>query len=296
MYLGLAVSQQRGVPMVFMNETAPEKVAELLLEHRPTALETHPNSFLEWEALADDPRRPLASVRYFNSTFDAIHPSTMHKLLHATDCKHPVFLQVYGQSECGPLVARTYRRRNALKADGRCQGYATPGMTKYRLVGRDGKRPSRATPGYIDVCTTGRALTYFGEQERFDAQVHDEWWRGGDVGYRTKWGCLHLLDREVDVIPTIGSALEVEDTVLRRLAELTEFVLVPGPDQEPVPVVCTRQDLPLDLDRWRAAVADLPEMSDPVEMRLADLPRTATAKIRRFELVRLLHERLASAT
>ncbi len=159
MYLGLAVPQMRGMPMVFMNESAPDKVAEVLLEHRPTVLETHPNSFLEWESLADDPRRPLASVRYFNSTFDAIHPSTMHKLLHATDARHPVLLQVYGQSECGPLVARTYRRRNALKADGRCQGYATPGRTKYRLVSRDGERPSRATPGYIDVDTTGRALS-----------------------------------------------------------------------------------------------------------------------------------------
>lgn len=296
MYLGLAVLQMRGMPMVFMNEAAPDKVAEMLLKHRPTVLETHPNSFLEWEAMADDPRRPLASVRYFNSTFDAIHPSTMHKLLHATDSRHPVFLQVYGQSECGPLVARTYRRRNALKADGRCQGYATPGMTKYRLVSRDGKRPSKATPGYIDVSTTGRALTYYGEQDRFDEQVHDEWWRGGDVGFRTKWGCLHLLDREVDVIPTIHSTLEVEDTVLKRLDELTEFVLVPGPKQEPVPVVCTRQDRPLDLDRWRAAVADLPEMNDPIEMRLSDLPRTATAKIRRFELVRQLHERLAPTT
>ncbi|GAA4804397.1 class I adenylate-forming enzyme family protein [Streptomyces ziwulingensis] len=295
MYLGLAVLQTRGMPMVFMNDASPAHVADILVKHRPGVLETHPNSFLEWEEMLSDPRRPISHVKYFNSTFDAIHPSTMHKFLHASDRRSPVFLQVYGQSECGPLAGRTYRRRNALKADGRCQGYPTPFMTKYRLVSRGGQRPTREHPGYIDVATAGRALTYYGEQERFDQQVVGEWWRGGDVGYRTKWGCLHLLDREVDVIPGIDSTLEVEDAVLHRLDELTELVVVPGPDRKPVPVVCTRGDKPLDQERWRTAVADQPALGEPVQRRLSDLPRTATAKIRRLELARQLAEELTPA-
>jgi acyl-coenzyme A synthetase/AMP-(fatty) acid ligase len=295
MYLGLAVLQMRGMPMVFMSDASPKHVADMLVRHRPGVLETHPNSFLEWEEMLDDPRRPISNVKYFNSTFDAIHPSTMHKFLHATDRRSPVFLQVYGQSECGPLAARTYRRRNALKADGRCQGYPTPGMTKYRLVSRGGAKPSKENPGYIDVATAGRALTYYGEQERFDKQVIGEWWRGGDVGYRTKWGCLHLLDREVDVIPGIDSTLEIEDALLHELDELTELVIVPGPDKRPVPVVCTRGDKPLDPERWQAAVADQPALCPPVQRRLSDLPRTATAKIRRLELARQLAETLAPA-
>ncbi|MFY1675608.1 AMP-binding protein [Streptomyces sp. WMMC905] len=288
MYLGLAVLQFRGMPMVFMDDASPKHVADVLVRHRPGVLETHPNSFLEWEAMLDDPRRPISNVKYFNSTFDAIHPSTMHKFLHATDRDHPVFLQVYGQSECGPLAARTYRRRNALKADGRCQGYPTPGMAKYRLVSRDGKPPTKESPGYIDVSTAGRALTYHGEAERFDKQVIGEWWRGGDVGYRTKWGCLHLLDREVDVIPGIDSTLEVEDAVLNRLEELTELVVVPGPDGRAVPVVCTRDDKPLDPTRWAVAIADQPPLAEPLHRTLAELPRTATAKIKRLELAGLL--------
>ncbi|MFI2379139.1 class I adenylate-forming enzyme family protein [Streptomyces sp. NPDC018964] len=292
MYLGLAVLQTRGMPMVFMNDGSPEHVADMLVRHRPGVLETHPNSFLEWEQMLDDPRRPISNVKYFNSTFDAIHPSTMHKFLHATDRRSPVFLQVYGQSECGPLAARTYRRRNALKADGRCQGYPTPFMTKYRLVPRNGEKPSKETPGYIDVATAGRALSYHGEQERFDRQVLGEWWRGGDVGYRTKWGCLHLLDREVDTIPGIESTLEIEDEVLHKLEELTELVIVPGPDRQPVPVVCTRGDEPLDVRRWKAAVAGHPALAAPVQRRLSDLPRTATMKIRRLELARQLAEQL----
>ncbi|MYT18963.1 long-chain acyl-CoA synthetase, partial [Streptomyces sp. SID7760] len=111
-------------------------------------------------------------------------------------------------------------------------------------------------------------------------------------GYRTKWGCLHLLDREVDQIPTIHSTLEVEDTVLHRLPELTELIIVPGPEKEPVPVVCTKDDAPLDLARWKRAIADQSTMADPIQMKLGELPRTATAKIKRLELARRLADQV----
>jgi hypothetical protein len=70
------------------------------------------------------------------------------------------------------------------------------------------------------------------------------------------------------------------------MPELTELVLVPGPRQEPVPVLCTRDDRPLDRARWDVAVADFPALAEPVQMSLDEVPRTATLKVRRLELVR----------
>ncbi|WP_432176791.1 class I adenylate-forming enzyme family protein [Streptomyces sp. Tue6028] len=290
MFLAMAVLLPRAFPVVLMEHGDPERTAELFARTRPGFLETHPNSFLEWEEIADDPRRPFANVKYFSSTFDAIHPGTMDRLLKASERRSPLFFQIYGQSECGPLVGRGYTRRNAHKANGRCLGYAMPGITRFRLTGRGGKRPSKANPGYIDVYTPGRAVTYYGEKERFEKQAIGDWWRGMDIGYRSKWGCLHLLDREVDHIPGVHSTLEVEDAVLARLPELTELVLVPGPRQEPVPVVSTRKDLPLDPERWRAAAADYPQLAAPVQLPLSELPRTATMKVQRIELARRLQE------
>ncbi|HEY5832481.1 class I adenylate-forming enzyme family protein [Streptomyces sp.] len=286
MFLALAVLLPRAMPLVIMNDSEPAKVADLFARTRPGFLETHPNSFMAWEELVDDARRPLSNVKYFSSTFDAIHPGTMDRLLQASDRRSPLFFQIYGQSECGPLVGRGYTKANAHKADGRCLGYAMPGITKYRVVPRDGHRPSREHPGYIEVFTPGRAVGYYGERDRFEQQERGLWWRGGDVGFRTRLGCLHLLDREVDVIPTIHSTLEFEDKVLARLPELTELVLIPGPDQEPVPVLCTRDDKPLDRTRWDEAVAEFPTLADPVQMSLDELPRTATMKVQRLELVR----------
>ncbi|GAA2357071.1 class I adenylate-forming enzyme family protein [Dactylosporangium salmoneum] len=291
LFTALAITLLRGFPLVVLADDDPRRVAELFAEVRPGVLEAHPNTFLRWEELATDPRRPLASVRYFSSTFDAIHPRTVHRMLHASAHRFPVFGQLYGQSEVGPIVARAFTRRRSPHTDGRCVGRPFPGMTGVRVVGRDGRRASADSPGFIEVRTDGRVLTYLGEQTRYDGQRTGRWWRMGDLGYRTRWGCLHLLDREVDEIPGFGSTLAAEDHLFTRLDELAEVIIVPGAEGAPVPVVCTKHDAPLDPAAWRAAVAGLPPLADPVQWRLADLPQTATTKIKRLELARLLAAR-----
>lgn len=293
MFAAMALALLKDLPVLLMNESDPATVATLFRRHRPGFIEALPNSLMEWEGLADDPRRPLASVKYFSSTFDAIHPRTMGRLLNASDRRGALFFQIYGQSEVGPAVGRAYFRRSAHKADGRCVGWAMPGSARVRVVSRDGSRPSETNPGFIEVAWVGLAKTYLGEQDRYDANRHGEWWRTGDVGYFTRFGCLHMLDREVDMIPGVRSILEVEDVVLSRLGELCELVVVPGPKAEPVPVVCTDEDRPLDRNRWRAAVADFPQLADPVHIPRGELPRTATLKVRRIELSRRLHAETA---
>jgi acyl-coenzyme A synthetase/AMP-(fatty) acid ligase len=291
----MSVCLSRALPVLLVNASDPDSIATLFLKHRPGFIEALPNSFMEWEELADDPRKPFASVKYFSSTFDAIHPRTISRLLNSSERRGPLFFQLYGQSEVGPAVGRPYFRWSAHRTNGRCVGYLVPGGPRVRTVSRNGKRPSKKNPGFIEVRGENLAKTYFGEEERFEANMHAGWWRTGDVGYRTWRGCLHLLDREADMIPGVDSNLEIEDLVMSRLAELIELVVVPGPRSEPIPVVCTSGDQPLDPDRWRMAVADFPHLADPIQVPLAELPRTATLKVRRTELSRRLHERTGQA-
>ncbi|MFB8144041.1 class I adenylate-forming enzyme family protein [Streptomyces parvus] len=286
-FAAMSLCLLQGMPPLLVREGAPDAVAGFFAERRPWLIEALPNSFLSWEELADDPRRPFASVKFFSSTFDAIHPRTVRRLLHASDHRAQ-FFQIYGQSEVGPAAGRPYYRRFAHRMDGRCVGYPLPGSARVRLVSRDGSRPSQRNPGYIEVRWDGIAKAYHGEQERYDANLRDGWWRTGDVGYRSAFGCLHMLDREFDAIPGVDSNLEIEDALLDELAELAEIVVVPGPDADAVPVVCTHRDEPLDPDRWRAATAAYPQLAEPVQIPLAELPRTATLKTRRVELSRRL--------
>jgi acyl-coenzyme A synthetase/AMP-(fatty) acid ligase len=291
-FAAMALCLYKAMPVLLVNNSDPDHVAGFFARHRPGLIEALPNSFLAWEGLANDPRRPFASVKYFSSTFDAIHPRTISRLLESSQRRAPLFFQIYGQSEVGPAIARPYFRRSVRRMDGRCVGYPMLGGPRVRVASRDGARPTKANPGFIEVRWKALLHSYLGEQDKFDANMHDGWWRMGDVGYRSRFGCLHMLDREVDVIPGVVSTLEIEDLVMSRLAELNEIVVVPGPRSEPIPVICTTQDQPLDLDRWRSAVADLPMLADPIQVPLAELPRTATLKVQRIELSRRLQERL----
>ncbi|MFB7653640.1 MULTISPECIES: class I adenylate-forming enzyme family protein [unclassified Streptomyces] len=288
LFTALAIALLRGFPVAVLADADAQRVARLFARLRPAVLEAHPNTYMSWEELARDPLAPLANVKFFSSTFDALHPRTVRTLIGASRRRSPRFGQIYGQSEVGPTVARSYGRHRSPEADGRCVGIPFPGMTAVRVVGRDGKRPGPSAPGFIEVSSDGRVRTYLGEPDRFERQADGRWWRMGDVGYRTRWGCLHLMDREVDEIPGFGSTLAVEDRVFSRLSEVSEVVIIPSADGPPRPVVCTRSDRPLDRAAWRAAVADLPEMAAPVQWRQADLPQTATVKIKRLELARLL--------
>jgi acyl-coenzyme A synthetase/AMP-(fatty) acid ligase len=293
MVAAMALALVKEMPVLLMNESDPDTVAKSFLEHKPGLIEALPNSLMDWEGLADDPRRPFASVKYFSSTFDAIHPRTMSRLVKSSARRGAMFFQIYGQSEVGPAVGRAYFRNSAHKANGRCVGWAMPkSCAKIRLVSRDGKPVSEQNPGFIEVAWPGLAKTYFAEQERYDENRFGEWWRTGDVGYRTRAGCLHMLDREVDMIPGVRSSLEVEDLVLGKLDELSELVVVQGPNSEPIPVLCTNDDQPLDRVRWRAAVADFPQLGDPIQIPQAELPRTATLKVQRIALSHRLKEQL----
>ncbi|MDG9720184.1 class I adenylate-forming enzyme family protein [Streptomyces sp. DH24] len=292
MVAAMSLALLKAYPVLLMRETDPADVAEHFLRHRPALVEALPNSLMEWEGLAEDPRAPFGSVKVFSSTFDAIHPGTMSKLLKASHRRGALFFQIYGQSEVGPAVGRAYFRRSAHKANGRCVGWAMPnGAARVRVVSRDGNPPSEQNPGFIEVAWDGLAKTYYGEQDRYDINRDGDWWRTGDVGYRTRFGCLHMLDREVDMIPGVRSSLEIEDVVLSQLDELTELVVVQGPDSQPVPVVCTADDKPLDLKRWRTAAAGFPQLGDPVQIPNAELPRTATLKVQRLALARRFQER-----
>jgi acyl-coenzyme A synthetase/AMP-(fatty) acid ligase len=288
MFTAMPIAVLHGHPLLILRDDDPAVVADLFAQAPPGFIEAHPNTFLRWEVLADDPREPLARVKYFSSTFDAIHPRTVQALLGATRRRGALFAQAYGQSEVGPIAARTYSRKRGAEADGRCVGKTFPGMTGVRVVSRDGNPVTKQNPGYIEVRSDGRVVSYLAEHERWAKQVNDGWWRMGDVGYLGRFGCLHLLDREVDAIPGIDSTLEIEDKLFSRIPDIIEVIIIPGSDGSAVPVVCTRDDKPLDQNAWRKAVATLPPMAAPVQWRLEDLPQTATTKIKRLELGRLL--------
>ncbi|WP_035841433.1 class I adenylate-forming enzyme family protein [Kitasatospora azatica] len=286
----LGVFLNYGNPLLVLNDPDPDKIAPIFVRHRPGLVETHPNNFVQWEDLATAPGAPLSSVRYYSSTFDAIHPRTIQRLLAASTRPRPLLIQLYGQSETGPISGAWYTQKSAEKNDGRDVGYVLPGFIKVRVVDEQGRPVPQGRPGHLELRGRSTVMTYLGEHERYLRNKTDGWWRLGDMGYLGRFGKLHLIDREIDQIEEIDSNLEVEDVLMSRLEELLEAVIVIGPEGQAVPVVCTRRDAPLDPERWARATADLPQLATPLHWPFTAVPRTSTWKVRRVEITRMLRE------
>lgn len=291
---GLATLFAMGLRLGALTDPEPGAASAALQRIRPGLLEAHPNILMLWEQLAGDPARPLAGVRFFASTFDAIHPRTIRTLLGASKRRGAVFVQGYGQSEIGPATLKVYTRGLPFRVrDGRCVGWPMPGFTRVRIIDPEsGRSLGPGRPGQVEVASRGMLVRYVGEDERTAAARSAGWWKMGDVGFKSRWGCLHLLDRTSDLIPEVPSTLRCEDLLLSRMPALTEVVIVQGPEGRAVPVLSTADDRPLDPAQWAEATAGLPALMPPVQIAWSAFPRTATWKVRRFVLAQSLAQRV----
>lgn len=274
--------------LVALTDPAPSNVDAVFSEHRPGVIETFPNTFILWESLLSSPTKPLSSARWFISTFDAMHPRTLQALLDGSSRRNAGYAQLYGQTETGPITARVYTRGLAKHADSRCVGHPFPGFSRFRIAKDTARSGMAESSGDILVRSRALALDYLGRESQYAGNFRDGWWRMTDIGHRSRWGCLHLHDREIDSTNGTASLLALEDLLIHRMPGIVEGVLVPLTDGSLAPIVCTREDAPLDLARWSTATADLPTMAAPRHCRWEDLPHTATWKVRRVETRRLL--------
>ena len=269
-----------------------ENAGPVLREHPPTTVEALPSTYVRWMPMTG-PDGPFRGVRLYVSTFDAMHPPTVRAYLGATARRGPLWLQVWGQTETGPLTFRVLTRRALAAAERRHPttrdlGRPVPGRTRLRVVDpRTFAELPPGAPGLVLVRTPVVCVGYVGEHDRWHAKWNDGWWNTGDVGVRTPLGAFRLLDREVDLIPG-HSGVELEDVIEDRVPGVVECVVLGTPGTTPVPVLVTR-DGTLDVWAWRAAQYDLPPLAEPVVLTWEQVPRTGTGKVRRMELREVVH-------
>lgn len=291
---GLLCALRRNVPLIILSDHSAASVARFVRRYQPIYLEAHPNTLMQWEHLADD--GTLASVRHYVSTFDVIHPATVRRLLAGSRYRLASFVEAYGQSELGGIAAtlhlkgltgRRSRTRKGKIPNGHSTGWTAPGYSRARIVGPDGVPVPAGTAGRIQVRSAGLFQTYINRPEAAEANFSpDGWWDTGDYGKKTRFGRLILIDRQVELMTVIPSAIAMEDVLLARMPWLLEAIALEH-DQRVVPVVAVREGT-FDDTAWRAAVSDLPQLAPPVVLDFGDFPRTATGKIQRSVLSKLI--------
>ncbi|MEI5994003.1 AMP-binding protein [Candidatus Enterococcus mansonii] len=288
--IGISSLMAMGFPMMPLSVSNSHSVSKMLLEYQPIALETHPNNFVQWTSLAKQHPEVFASVRYYHSTFDAINNATMASFLNASGTNDPIFLQVYGQSECGPMILKAHTLESLKTSDARDMGVGLEGLTEARIADKEGHVLPAMTNGHIQFLSKGRALTYYKEDDRFQATVFGPWWDSGDYGFMDENGHLFLKDRQVDLIEKIDSNLAIEDHLLDALDFLQEVIIVRGKDNSPQPILAVDPTKGMDWDAWWKQVADLPHLNKPIIMDWEEIPRTATMKVQRLQIEKALKE------
>ncbi|OPF86732.1 acetate--CoA ligase [Vagococcus martis] len=288
--IGVSSLMSMGFPMMPLASATPQRVEDMLTTHQPIALETHPNNFVQWARLAKEKPHVFTSIKFYHSTFDAINNATMLAFLNASKENDPIFLQVYGQSECGPMILRSHTIESLKDSDARDMGVGLEGLTKARITDENGTLLPVMTDGHIQFLSKGRALTYYKEDARFEENVYGKWWDSGDYGMMDERGHLYLKDRQVDLIENIDSTLALEDYLLDALDFLEEVVIVRGKDNSPQPVLAVVPGKEMDWDAWWLQVADLPHLNEPIIKTFDEIPHTATMKVQRLLLERWLKE------
>lgn len=286
--IGMSSLMLMGFPMLPLSTAKREVVERMFLKYQPQAVETHPNHFVQWADLAREKPSVFAKTNYYHSTFDAINNVTMLAFLEASEWEDAIFLQIYGQSECGPMILKPHTRESLKTSDARDMGVGLGDLTKARIADEAGRPLPTGTDGHIHLYSKGRALTYFKEDERFAANVYGEWWDSGDYGSMDEAGHLYLKDRQVDLIENIQSTLALEDLLLDQLDFLAEVVLVRDELGKPQPFLAVKPHQEMDMGAWWEAISNLPYLNSPIIMDYEDIPRTATMKVQRLKLEQML--------
>ncbi len=282
--IGVSSLMSKGFPMLWMGNSDLSAVKKTLSKFKPYALETHPNNFVQWSKLAKKSPDLFKSFHYFHSTFDAINKGTMSIFLENSEAKNPVFMQVYGQSECGPMIMRFHNKESIVDLNARNMGSGMPDLTEVRIVDDAAKEVGTGLSGNIQMLSKGRALTYYKEDARFTENTYDLWWDSGDFGYKDTLGDLYLLDRQIDLINDIESTLRIEDILLDQLDFLDEVVIVRGKDNVPQPIISINKTKEMNWEQWFHAILDFPLLNEPLIWDYDAIPRTATMKVKRLEI------------
>ncbi|MCG6527872.1 hypothetical protein K6U28_16050, partial [Vibrio parahaemolyticus] len=120
--IGISSLMSMGFPMMPLASANGPHVVRMLKENPPIALETHPNNFVQWRFVAEEHPEAFAGIRYYHSTFDAINNQTMAAFLQTSANQDAIFLQVYGQSECGPMILKAHTLESIQSNDARDMG------------------------------------------------------------------------------------------------------------------------------------------------------------------------------
>jgi len=302
-FSALLTSASAGVGIYFLPRFSAKRVLDVIESERLSAFMGVPAMFrLLLEAGASE--RDLTSVRLWISGADVMAPDVARrfKSFGATACLPGIgavgeatFIEGYGMVEVGGGVAAKLSPPFLPVGLGDSLGVTMPGW-RFRVVDDDGEPTRPGQVGQLLVRGPGLQAGYWGDREASSALMTDDGWlRTGDLARPGPLGSVVFSGRSKNVIMSGGySVYPVEiEAALEEHPGVAEAGVIGYPDRKlgEVPVAAVR--------RAQGSTVSAPELGEWVRGRLAhykvprrlvfvdELPRNATRKVRRNELMSL---------
>jgi acyl-CoA synthetase len=240
----------------------------------------------------------LPSMRLFACGGAAVPPQVINEACAALDnCRA---FRVYGSTET-PIITLGFvgdgEQHLAAETDGLIYAY------EVKILDEQGRELPPGQDGEIAARGAGMMLGYADPQQ--NAQAHDSegFFLTGDIGHITPENAILITDRKKDIIIRGGeniSAKEVED-VLHDHPDISDLAVVAMPHERLGEGVCayivpvaSNSSLDLASVARFADQALLAKQKIPQHIELvAELPRTASGKVRKDLLRRQIRDKLA---
>jgi acyl-CoA synthetase (AMP-forming)/AMP-acid ligase II len=284
--LGILRLYFAGAESVLMDAWNADAAAELIERYRVTSSSGTPyfiNSLLDAAHAAN---RDISSLRTYLVGAASVPPEVVER------CERLgiVTFRSYGSSEhptisAGEPAQPAHKRANT-------DGTLRPGVS-VRIVDDDGGDLPVGQVGEILSIGPDQFLGY--RQAAFNGDAFDTqgWFRTGDIGRLDADGYLTITDRKKDIIIRGGENIaskEVEDLLMQHPA-VQEAAVTAMPDERLGEKVCAfvivRPGATLTLDDVQAHFVALKvaRQKTPERIEIVDgLPRTASGKVKKFEL------------
>jgi acyl-CoA synthetase (AMP-forming)/AMP-acid ligase II len=284
--LGLARLYVHGISTVLMDAWNADHAAELIERHRIASSAGTPFFLIGLLDAAARAGRELGSLGGYLVGAASVPPALVER---AERAGVPTY-RSYGSSEHPTITSGAPEEPLAKRAT--TDGRVTPN-NEVRILDDDGRELPPGRAGEIVSRGPELFVGYRDESLDLDSFLPGGWFKTGDVGVLDGDGFLAITDRKKDIIIRGGeniSSKEVED-VLAQHPAVSEAAVVASPDARYGERVCAfvirragaALDLP-DLQKHFAA-AGVARQKTPERLELvSELPRTASGKVKKFEL------------
>ena len=286
-----------GGKMVFTRDPAPERIFKAISDETITHLGAAP---IVLQMLAESPESPSEpfSPRIRVMTAGAPPPPA---ILEKTGALGFDVMQVYGLTETYGHISQCLWQEDwdslspAEQAELQAQqGIALPMVEEVAVIDRDTGAAvpmDGETQGEIAIRSNTTMKGYFKDPEASAEAFQDDWFWSGDAAVVHENGYIQVRDRLKDVIISGGeniSSVEVE-AVLYRHPDVAAAAVVAKPDpkwgETPCAYVELRDGASCTGDDIMAFCREsLAGFKTPKSVVFQILPKTATGKIKKFEL------------